>query len=62
MLMPVAVNMPVMMIMMLQTGRCPVPLPGVGVARVQRMHLLQVMMMIVDVIQTAVGSRVGVRR
>ncbi|KOX80524.1 hypothetical protein WN51_13008 [Melipona quadrifasciata] len=61
-LVPVTVHVCVMVPMMLETRRSPVSLPRVRVARVQRMHLLQVMMVIVHVIQTAVRSRIGVRR
>ena len=57
-----AVHVRVMMPVMLETRRSPVPLPRVRMARVQRMHLLQMMMVIVHVIQTAVRSRIGVRR
>lgn len=62
MLMPVTVNVPVMMIVMLEARRSPVPLPCIGMTGVKRMDLLQMMMMVVYVIQTTVGSGVGVRR
>lgn len=44
--MTMTVYVSVMVTVMLQTGRSSVPLPGIRVARVQRMHLLQMMVVI----------------
>lgn len=59
--MTMTVYVSVMVTVMLQTGRSSVPLPGIRVARVQRMHLLQMMVVIVNVVQATVRSRVGIR-
>lgn len=56
------VHVSVEMSMMIQARGRPISRPGIGMTRVQRVHRLQMMMMIVDVIQPAVRSGISVRR
>lgn len=60
--MAVIVKMTVMMAVMIQARGCPIPLPAIRMTRVQRVHWLKVVMMIVNVIQSAVRPGIGVRR
>lgn len=60
--MPVIVHVSMKMPVVIQARRRPISRPGIGMTRVQLMHRLQVMMMIVNVIQPAVSPGIRVRR
>jgi len=60
--MPVIVHVSMKMPMMIQARRRSISRPSIGMTRVQLMHRLQVMMMIMNVVQPAVSPGIGVRR
>jgi len=62
MLVTMIVHMSGMMPVMIQAGGCAISLSGIRMARVQRVHRLQVMVMIVNVIQPAMSPSIGVGR
>lgn len=60
--MAMSVHVAMMMSVVFQArGRAVSSLPGIGMGRVQSVHRLEVMMMIVHMIQSAVRPRVRVR-
>lgn len=62
MLVAMIVHMTVMMPVMIQARGCAISLSGIRMARVQRVYRLQMMMMLVNVVQSAVSPSVGVGR
>lgn len=59
--MPMIVHVSMEMPVMIQARRRPISRPGIGMTRVQLVHRLQVMVMIVNVVQPAMSSGIGVR-
>jgi len=62
MLVAMVVHMSGMMPVMIQARGCAISLSGIRMARVQRVHRLQMMVMIVNVIQSAVSPSIGIGR